>query len=401
MSANGLDLVAFSIVSALLLAAVVGIFWSWGWALRRLHSGLPLVSDEDLGTLPARPAPWGGLTVTAIAFLYLGVNLVVHQFYVESAGQASAPAAASKLKKAPAPDAAKRAENSTVEKEQPAKQPKDAAAGTPQSPTDLMLQLAVVNLLLLVLVPVQLRLSTGATLADLGLHARRWRRQMIVGVRYAMLMTPVVYGVQSVAVRIWRRQEHVVEQMILDKFTFAAAVLAVLSTMVLAPLAEELLFRCIIQRWLSRLFGGSGKGKPQTLPKDDFEWELDMLPVAQPLDSTFPLSKESFRVPGVPIASNLAIFLTSFAFAAMHCPQWPAPIAIFFLSMALGTVYQRTGSMIATVAMHGTFNGISTLLLLLAAIALKIHPQVQPPHAFTASITLVIQVVRYVLAMIG
>ena len=401
MSAIGLDLVAFSIVSALLLATVVGIFWSWGWALRRLHSGLPLVSDEDLGTLPARPAPWGGLTVTAIAFLYLGVNLAVHQFYVESAGRAAPHVVAGKPKKDAAPDAAKSAETSTVEKERPGARPKDAAAGMPQSPTDLMLQLAVANFLLLLLVPAHLRLSTGASWTDLGLHAKACSRQMAVGIRYALLMTPVVYAVQSVAIRVWRRQEHVVEQMILDKFTLGAAVLAVLSTMVLAPLTEELLFRCIIQRWLSGLLGGGGKPKPQILPEDHFEWEPERLPVARPLDSTFPLSQKSSPAPGVPIASVLAVFMTSLVFAAMHYPQWPAPIAIFCLSMALGTVYQRTGSFLATVAMHGTFNGISTLLLLLAAIALKINPQLQPPHALTESITLVIQGVRYVLAMTG
>jgi membrane protease YdiL (CAAX protease family) len=401
MNAIHLDLVAFSIVSTLLLASVVGMFWSWGWTLRRLRLGLPLISDEGLGTLPARPAPWGGLTVGAIAFLYFGVNLAVHEWYVESTGQGSPPAVASKPKKDAAPDATKGAENSTSVKEQPARGPKDPAAAAPQSPTDLLLQLAVVNLLLILLVPAHLRLSTGATWADLGLNARRWVRQIAVGIRYALLMTPVVYGVQSIAVRIWRRQEHVVEQMILDKLTLGGAVLAVLSTMVLAPLTEELLFRCIIQRWLSRLLGGNSKAEPKALPKDDFEWEPDVLPATGPLGLTSPLSKKTSQLPEVPITANLAIFLTSIAFAAMHFPQWPAPIAIFFLSMALGTVYQRTGSLIATIAMHGTFNGISTLLLLLAAIALKIHPQVQPPHAVAESITLVKQVVRSFLMTVG
>ena len=61
-------------------------------------------------------------------------------------------------------------------------------------------------------------------------------------------------------------------------------------------------------------------------------------------------------------------------FAAMHAPQWPAPIAIFILSVALGTLYQRTGSLLAAALMHGTFNGFSTLVLLLQALSRQIEP---------------------------
>jgi len=68
----------------------------------------------------------------------------------------------------------------------------------------------------------------------------------------------------------------------------------------------------------------------------------------------------------------------------MHLPQWPAPIAILLLSMALGTVYQRTGSLLAAITMHATFNGVNTLLLLLAAIGLHIQAPIQPA-AMTSS----------------
>ena len=45
----------------------------------------------------------------------------------------------------------------------------------------------------------------------------------------------------------------------------------------------------------------------------------------------------------------------------VHAPQWPAPIALFVLSLVIGTVYHRTGSLIAAIFMHATFNGLSTL----------------------------------------
>lgn len=57
------------------------------------------------------------------------------------------------------------------------------------------------------------------------------------------------------------------------------------------------------------------------------------------------------------------IVLTSTLFALVHFPQWPAPLAIFFLSLGLGYVFERSGSLIASMVMHALFNGLGTLLL--------------------------------------
>ena len=57
------------------------------------------------------------------------------------------------------------------------------------------------------------------------------------------------------------------------------------------------------------------------------------------------------------------IVITSLLFASVHAAQWPAPIALFALALVIGTVYHRTGSLIAAIFMHATFNGLSTLAL--------------------------------------
>src|SRR5262249_47807652 len=62
-------------------------------------------------------------------------------------------------------------------------------------------------------------------------------------------------------------------------------------------------------------------------------------------------------------AEVLAIVLASSFFAAVHLPQWPAPLAIFVLSIGLGLVYRRTGSLTSAIVMHAMFNGLGTLLL--------------------------------------
>ena len=52
-------------------------------------------------------------------------------------------------------------------------------------------------------------------------------------------------------------------------------------------------------------------------------------------------------------------------FAVIH-PLWTAPI-IFFLSLALGYVYERTGNLWAVILLHAIFNTVSTTLYLLYA----------------------------------
>ena len=119
-----------------------------------------------------------------------------------------------------------------------------------------MLQLAVINTVLIVLL-------AGGSSAHLRGHVSRtwestptdWKRQMAWGVGAAMLMIPAVIAIQSLAVRVWPSQKHPVELMVLEQFTPGVALLAIVSTVVLAPMIEELLFRGVVQRWLSRLFG--------------------------------------------------------------------------------------------------------------------------------------------------
>ena len=174
--------------------------------------------------------------------------------------------------------------------------------------------------------------------------------------------------------------------MVLENLTPGVAALAILSTMVLAPMLEELLFRGVFQRWLNRFV--EERPLPSATSQDShpaaalqpenesFLWDAEYAPPKSTLigsgsdlcDSGYPPAEQH-----PPSSSNLPILFTSIIFAAMHLPQWPAPIAIFLLSMALCAVYQRTGCLLASITMHATFNGINTLLLLLGALAQHIQ----------------------------
>jgi hypothetical protein len=66
------------------------------------------------------------------------------------------------------------------------------------------------------------------------------------------------------------------------------------------------------------------------------------------------------------LAANV---LVSVIFAAMHGPVWPSPVPLFFFSLGLGVLYQRTGGLVAPVVLHAMLNGLTTLLLYLTVLA--------------------------------
>ena len=65
-----------------------------------------------------------------------------------------------------------------------------------------------------------------------------------------------------------------------------------------------------------------------------------------------------------PVASWVAIIITSAMFAGVHTP-WQMP-AIFALSLCLGFAYERTNNLWVSVTMHATFNSLMTAYFFLS-----------------------------------
>ncbi len=124
-----------------------------------------------------------------------------------------------------------------------------------------MLVQAAINSLLIVLLPLILRVTAGARLRDLGLSFKDWRRQVTVGVVAILMLLPIIYVVQALCVRYLdvpdaKDRAHPIQKMIQEDPTGPIAYLAVLSAVFLAPVFEELLFRGILQTWLTRVVDG-------------------------------------------------------------------------------------------------------------------------------------------------
>jgi membrane protease YdiL (CAAX protease family) len=363
--------VLLQLLSILVLALFGGMISAWWWALMRLRSGQPLLP-------PATPriVPWGRWSIAATVLTWVLVQMSTVTLYVHLTGR---------------------------------------PAHLPLTLVERMTLVSLSNGLLLITVPLVLRLTSGAGLRDLGLEPQGFLRQTAVGVVAFLLVTLPVNLINFTCALLWTPRTHPLQDMVQEFLGREVAYLAALSAVVLAPAAEELVFRAVIQSWLYKAID---QLRPQLQHWVDARHKSE----AQPSSTVFPtdepapfhelepaslneLEPPPSRSGGIlravlnpkywpRFAAGGAIGLTSLMFALAHWEQWPAPVAIFFLSLALGTVYLRTGSLWSSFVFHGLFNGLSTMILIIAMLggdrSLKkvTPPEAAPKPALIAPLTL-------------
>lgn len=345
-------LVLFWLSTLLILSIVFGMFLAWGWAFRRLATGAPLWPESPIHPLPT--AQWGAGTILLAVVLYLGTGFAVGTTYSALTGS----------------EAAER-EAKQADDEAQTEKPKadDEPTETKHSPLETILLTSLASVLFCLIAFPIFRWRSNIRPSDLGLFMDRWRLQIRFGIVAALLAAPVTYAIQIGATKIWKVNQHPVQQMMTERFTPIVAALALILTVFLAPLVEETLFRGILQRWLTRLFGHGRLSVPPPLPPivppstDADAPAPSEQPLAEWPDEP-PLALDLPESPHGEPGAGMAIVATSIIFAALHGAQWPAPIALFVLSLVLGAVYQKTGSLLASMVLHGAFNGFSTLLLI-------------------------------------
>lgn len=355
------------ILTNFLLLGIVGMLLVWGWVVNQLLHHRRLSLPRFTGK--PREVRWGLGTMILVFLVYNAVNLGVVYSYVFATGRNHRDglqpehAATAEIKK----DATLKTGTATEKlPELPAPAPKKSEREPLLSVTESLFLLTLINEILIVTIPILVWLTSRTRLVDLGVIRSDWSRQLWVGAGGALFVAPVVYAIQFLAVMIWTPHDHPVEDMIRNQFTLPVAYLAFLSAVVMAPVLEELLFRGLIQTWLLKLASRQTMQSREPIAET---WDADA--DATSAAATIGLSS---RRPALQ-----AIFLTSLFFAVVHFEQWPAPIPIFILSLAIGTVYHLTGSLLASIAMHATFNGLSTLMLFLAMAGSPENPPVKNP----------------------
>ena len=351
-----------------LMAVLASMFMAWGWLILRLLNRLPIFPVQPM--VSRQDPTWGGWSVLLIVFLYAVVGFSITHGYALVTHRGPRRQAPPQVVKKDLP---------TVEAE---KQLNGKVIEPTFAMTETMFVNSVAQVIMLVLVPLVLRLTSGARLRDLGLSWSGWWRQAAVGLVAMLIATPIVYLVQFGAISVWRPNSHPLEKMLREHFSVDVGYLALVTGVILAPMLEEMTFRAIFQGWLIRwMRRREYSTEPREILLELQSHEIEGDAVSQPA-AYWEAAERSAVLLEDPVPEKApesrravwkAIVVTSLFFAAVHAAQWPAPIPIFVLSLVLGTIYYRTGSLIASICMHGAFNGLSTLMMF---VALLVGPEV-------------------------
>ncbi len=204
--------------------------------------------------------------------------------------------------------------------------PTPAAPATAPEPDfdahEVLIRLRSNSIVQLIFVGVLLLLLTRwgqRPLADFGVSLRAASRQVLDGsVAVTAAWLPVFLVLLVTRALRTEDRAHDVLRMLGAAPSWEAWFWAVAAAVVIAPIAEELLFRVIVQSWLAEHLG--------------------------------------------PLA---AIVLGSLLFASVH--RFPDSLAIIPLALVLGYTFHRRFSYLAVVVAHGLFNG--TMLVITAFLA--------------------------------
>ena len=254
-------------LAAAVIAAWCAAIWMAAVVFRRRRAGLPVPEPR-----PQRPVPWRGADVIAAVAIMLLARIAVQGIFGEAEGMTSQLLAS----------------------------------------VTAMLGGAVA-------VAIFLRLR-GGSWRDLGLVPVRPMADLRIAVAGLGLVLAPLLAVAAALNRIVPYTHPIIDYLAEHREPVAIG-LVVLAAVVVAPLAEEFLFRRVLQGWLATV---------------------------EPL-----------------LGPGSAIGLSSLAFAAAHAGHGLGWMPLLALGAVLGVIVRQTGSIVPAVLLHALFNAVSVVLLLL------------------------------------
>ena len=269
------------------------------------------------------------------------------------------------------------------------------------------------NVLFVCVVPWVLAWTTGAKARSFGIERGSIVGFIGTGIAGGVMMFPVIFLVNGVVMKLIGSKEHPVAELMKGDRSASYLAFSFFSVVIVAPLAEELFFRVILQGWLEKVAssltrlrrrerlnqdivklssmdikesveigaiteGRAGAVEDNAEGDDRVEFDRDLtaaegdleevrsdvvggsLPAGSWIDEE--LTGERARFGRLGIVPNV---IASTGFALAHMTVWPTPIPLFVLSLGIGYVYSRTRSWAACAAMHATFNEINLLILVI------------------------------------
>ncbi|HEV7222802.1 MAG TPA: CPBP family intramembrane glutamic endopeptidase [Pirellulales bacterium] len=335
------------LLSILVIALIAASLIVWAGVAAKWRQGAPIVPYE-----PRPPVPWTIVDLFAIAVVYVLTNvaLVVGLRGIAGTG-------------------------------------KEQSLG---SIAAALLATSLANLTTAGLAIFWVRRRAGASWADLGFRFDRAVGDLRLGLLAFAAVSAPVYLLQTLLSQ-WVKEQHPIIEMLQRHREVWVFALSGVSAVIIAPLAEELFFRVLLQGWLESLAGGppSAPGEPSQeaaermsglpltagpadpenpySPSRSLAWSRRGEPAAvEPMPTPPPGARYSW---GALRWDYLSIIVSSLVFSLMHLGHGADPIPLFFLALTLGYLYQRTGRLLPSVVVHFCLNACSMLALCFGAAA--------------------------------
>ncbi len=327
-------------LAMLVMAFLVGAIVFWIWAALRLRRGIPVLTVQ-----PWLPRVWG-LADVAVA----GVTMIFCQFMaVRIARDSWGLKAGDELQHDQMPS--------------------------------LMALLGLANLFWVVFAMLWIAARHRGSLEQLGFGIKNARANTVIGLVAAVATLPLIHLLMLAVTQGTNTQyNHPLINMMMENATVTAYLLGCFSAVLAAPLAEEFLFRVILQGWLQSIefsrahafwiWGASEELRASSVEVEPtlFPIENDqVLPAAQgvPVDTNV----NPFFVPRSSVVStgNTAslwpVFIAGTLFGLAHYGYGLSYIPLTFMGIVLGLLFRATGSIIPSLIVHVTLNAFSMFAL--------------------------------------
>ncbi len=199
---------------------------------------------------------------------------------------------------------------------------------------------------------------------DFGLppYADALARDVGIGMVACLAALAPVYGVQRLMLLLFGPSEHPLVEMVTGaEPNVGLVLLATITAVVVAPISEEILFRLLLQGWLEKREDRRVRVSDDGTPDESTiqAWKTSLEDSAEPLIAIRTAQRGVFGLP----YGWAPILISSLLFAAAHYGYGPDPVAIFFLAIILGYIYQRTHRIVPCIVAHALFNSLAMLVL--------------------------------------
>ena len=215
------------------------------------------------------------------------------------------------------------------------------------------------SLMTLILGVAMLSVRGAATPIDLGWNAARIPYDLKCGAIAFVLTAPVVFVVQLLLTKVVP-YEHPVIELIEHRPSGMMLVVLTVSTVLIAPLFEEFLFRVLLQGWLEKV-EESWLIRLRDQPGQEISATVECAENIDPLpaDGAVSTAKLFGITPGF-----LPIAISSLIFSLMHYGQGPAMVPLFIFAVVLGFLYRQTHRLLPSFTVHFLLNAVSMAMLL-------------------------------------